>query len=659
MTKNIISEDPLVYTIDNFLTKEECDYFITNSKDKVIQALVSSNKEGVVSDGRTGKNHWIKHDESDITKEIGERIAREVGIPLVNAEAFQVIYYDVNQEYKKHFDAWDLDYSEKSIRNMKYGGQRMITALVYLNIVEEGGGTRFTKLDKEVSPEIGKMLVFHNVYSGKNIKHALSEHAGMPVIKGEKWAFNLWFREEPRNKLFNYPKKEQPGNTIVDISDSISEKIKISREFFDEKDFFSLNTEKIILQSSDKTSIWLDNRVENKIVDSISKLISVDKNFFESICVTKYKPGYIHRFHHDSYNLETDIGKKYTSDRGQRLITVTGFLTPTLINFNKLKQVINCDKGDIIHYNNCFSETNLRNCNLEKSYTPLDPENEMILFNIYIREYYDNKRFKLVVKNSDKNIIEKFPPVVDLNYDDIKKDFYKNFLNIDKSFKLVNKVPIDYINTSLSVINKHIENGTSFLNPENLEKEYYMDEFTPVTVENVISSSIHNLVNNYFKHNIKNEVFPFGDRQSNRFKILDETFTRLLHLEFLPLIEKIVGKKMKPTYTYLSCYVKGADLPAHTDREECEYTCSYIIGKPKNTNWNIYVHKVKQPVKHVGRYTNLPNGEPGFVPPKEECIAVDCEENGLMLFNGTDHIHYREPLEHDYYNIVLLHYCSK
>ena len=43
-------------------------------------------------------------------------------------------------------------------------------------------------------------------------------------------------------------------------------------------------------------------------------------------------------------------------------------------------------------------------------------------------------------------------------------------------------------------------------------------------------------------------------------------------------------------------------------------------------------------------------------PPKEECINCDCRSNGLMIFNGRDHIHYREALEHDFYNILLLHY---
>ena len=145
-------------------------------------------------------------------------------------------------------------------------------------------------------------------------------------------------------------------------------------------------------------------------------------------------------------------------------------------------------------------------------------------------------------------------------------------------------------------------------------------------------------------------MWALGDRQSNRYKAHNEPMSRFLHYECLPLIERIVGKSMKPTYTYLSSYVKGANLPPHTDRPDCEYTVSFVVDKPDNFNWNIYVHKPQQEVKHKGRYDEKP--------PLEECEAVDCDAGGLMLFQGTDHIHFREELEADYYNVLLLHYCS-
>ena len=65
-------------------------------------------------------------------------------------------------EYKAHYDSWDHDGSEKTLRCIKYGGPRMLTALVYLNKPEEGGATKFTKLNIDVSPTIGKLLVFVN-----------------------------------------------------------------------------------------------------------------------------------------------------------------------------------------------------------------------------------------------------------------------------------------------------------------------------------------------------------------------------------------------------------------------------------------------------------------------------------------------------------------
>ena len=77
----------------------------------------------------------------------------------------------------------------------------MVTALIYLNDVEEGGSTKFTKLDLDVSPTTGKLLIFENTLKDSINKHPLSEHAGMPVIKGEKYICNLWFRQFNKSKL--------------------------------------------------------------------------------------------------------------------------------------------------------------------------------------------------------------------------------------------------------------------------------------------------------------------------------------------------------------------------------------------------------------------------------------------------------------------------
>ncbi len=200
---NILSDNPSIYTVDNFLSEEECNHFINLSEGKYKQSLVSNNKEGFVSKGRSGKNTWIPHNTTEITKKIGLRIAKQVNMELTNAENFQSIYYDKTQEYKSHYDSWVHDNSEKTLRCMKYGGARLLTALVYLNDVEEGGGTEFKKLNLIISPKKGRIVVFENVKKGTNERHELSEHAGLPVTKGEKFAFNLWFREYNSKKLYS------------------------------------------------------------------------------------------------------------------------------------------------------------------------------------------------------------------------------------------------------------------------------------------------------------------------------------------------------------------------------------------------------------------------------------------------------------------------
>ena len=143
----ILCQDPKVFIIDNYLTNEQCDHFIKLSEGNLKRALVSQANKGVVSGGRTGSNYWLKHNTDDITKKVGENIQKLVNAPLENAESYQIIYYANTQEYRNHYDGWLHNGSPKTLRNIKYGGQRLWTALAYLNDVEEGGGTKFTKLN--------------------------------------------------------------------------------------------------------------------------------------------------------------------------------------------------------------------------------------------------------------------------------------------------------------------------------------------------------------------------------------------------------------------------------------------------------------------------------------------------------------------------------
>lgn len=202
--KIILSNEPLVYTISNFIDDDTCAHFIEKAKSSLDTALVADENKGSTSKGRTNTNCWISHNSDSITMKVAKDIADIVGLPVENAESFQVVHYDTEQRYNAHFDAFVKDDTEKNKRLLKRGGQRMITALVYLNDVEEGGHTSFTSLKIDVAPEKKKLLVFHNCYPGTTKRHVNSLHAGTPPTKGEKYAFNLWFREQKFNSVYEY-----------------------------------------------------------------------------------------------------------------------------------------------------------------------------------------------------------------------------------------------------------------------------------------------------------------------------------------------------------------------------------------------------------------------------------------------------------------------
>lgn len=190
-----VNDEPSLYVFEDFLREAEITDLIAAAQTNLQPALVTADQSGVISQGRTGRNCWVRHHQTPAISELSTRISELIGIPLDHAESLQVIHYGETQEYAPHYDAWDAE-TERGKRCMERGGQRLVTCLLYLNDAIAGGGTCFPHLDLEVRALRGRMLVFHNCLPGSTIKHPDSLHGGLPVIQGEKWACNLWFREK-------------------------------------------------------------------------------------------------------------------------------------------------------------------------------------------------------------------------------------------------------------------------------------------------------------------------------------------------------------------------------------------------------------------------------------------------------------------------------
>lgn len=155
---------------------------------------------GRTTGDRTNDVTWLPHDASDHIWKLVNHIADAVGLPLTWSEPLQVVHYEQGQEYKRHWDAYDA-HSERGKQQIERTGNRLVTALGYMNTVESNnvmeGGTHMSNLNFTVPAVAGRLLVFHTTYPGTATKHVDGLHAGTPVNVGEKWAFNLWFHDRP------------------------------------------------------------------------------------------------------------------------------------------------------------------------------------------------------------------------------------------------------------------------------------------------------------------------------------------------------------------------------------------------------------------------------------------------------------------------------
>jgi hypothetical protein len=367
---------------------------------------------------------------------------------------------------------------------------------------------------------------------------------------------------------------------------------------------------------------------------------------------------------------------------GQRCKTISFFIEKG-INYYFIKTCLSYtpEPMSLLVYENVKPGSNMREASVRKQITNLSNK-PLVVFHIYVRERSRKSSYvykppskktettettkayvlgdgktETTVNPKEIKLEEATKTLEPINYISHLNETYKQFQdgtiskNGHKSLSFCNiRMGWDDIKNVISKFSEIRDETTGILNTNLLNKDYKFDEFTPVIVNNVFMPKAVDYISEYYHKGINAEQFPFGDRQSKRFKTRNDPIARVLHYEMLPLIEKITGEKLKPTYTYLSCYIKGSDLPQHTDNPDCWRTVSYLIDKPNGTNWDIYVDLRKQNVKHKGRYSDTP------IPSKENCIACDCDKGGMMMFDGTDHIHYREPLEHEYYYLLLLHY---
>jgi len=191
-----VSAAPRVYLYHNILTPEECEEVIrVGIKDVSRSLVVASKGQSAESEWRTSKGVFLTRDymsKSALLRDIERKIAEWTQLPVENGEAFYLLRYDHGQQYKPQHDLFADDETGKEF--IGNSGNRYATVLTYLHSPEAGGETHFPEKDIKVKAKAGDAVLFFDL-NPSNDPDTDSLHAGLPVLKGVKWAMTKWIRE--------------------------------------------------------------------------------------------------------------------------------------------------------------------------------------------------------------------------------------------------------------------------------------------------------------------------------------------------------------------------------------------------------------------------------------------------------------------------------
>ena len=160
-----------------------------------------------------------------------------------------------------------------------------------------------------------------------------------------------------------------------------------------------------------------------------------------------------------------------------------------------------------------------------------------------------------------------------------------------------------------------------------------------ISLNNFLSSDELKLAIEYWK--IKEQSLKPCNQEENAVAeyadILSETFLKMKQ----PIVEKAVGEKLIPTYSYSRMYYKGSELKRHVDRPPCEISVSLSIFG--TDNWKLWFHKlIKERVEIVD--TNV------------QPTSITIKAGDGAMYEGCQYQHWRDPYDGEKGMQIFIHY---
>lgn len=204
----ILSIDPFILYINDFLSQEEIRYILDFTHAYEENRKLASNNEPVSVNERAPRFPW----EEPLNVCLSQRMKSLLGnVQHIETEPVRVIQYERNEKIQVHYDWFPDTRNETGHHSMSARpNNRLGSILAYVEDDCDGGETYFPEVESMiesadsdkfsisdngkgllVKPKKGNAIFWNNLHPN-GTGDVRTAHAGMPVTRGTKVAINIW-----------------------------------------------------------------------------------------------------------------------------------------------------------------------------------------------------------------------------------------------------------------------------------------------------------------------------------------------------------------------------------------------------------------------------------------------------------------------------------
>ena len=159
-------------------------------------------------------------------------------------------------------------------------------------------------------------------------------------------------------------------------------------------------------------------------------------------------------------------------------------------------------------------------------------------------------------------------------------------------------------------------------------------------IRNFLDEPTRELMSIYYENKIRRgdwkPAVHIEKGQYSSYDMHGDSLTEAVLLKKLPLVSRICGKELYPTYSYVRIYQEGDNMERHIDRPSCEISLTVNIFTKENKSI-FYVEDLNPNVKEF-----------------------DIEPGDALMYLGEKIYHWRKPIEKDQFLVqFMLHYVDK